>query len=47
MSRIITIEILADENRVYIGEDNSSGAFYEGTTPEDVAYAIECYLQDY
>lgn len=46
MARTITVEICDDE-KIFISEDNSSGAIYDGTTPEDVGYALECYLEDY
>lgn len=46
MSRVITVEICED-NKIHISEENSSGAIYDGTTPTDVGYALECYLEDY
>ena len=45
-TRTITIEIDTVEQKIYIGEDNSSGAVYDGITAEDVGYAVECYLED-
>ena len=46
MKRIITIEIDTDEKKIFIGEENSSGSVYDGETPTDVSYAVECYLED-
>ena len=46
MSRMLTIEI-CDDGKVFIGEDNTSGVAYEATTPEEIAEAVQQYLEDY
>ena len=43
--KTLTVEIYED-GIIYIGEDGASGSEYEGTTPADVGYAVECYLED-
>ena len=35
------------ENKIYIATENSSGAIYDGSTPEDVGFAVQCYCEDY
>lgn len=46
MSRIITVEV-CDDGKIFISEEGSSGASYDGTSPTDVGFAVECYLEDY
>lgn len=46
MSRVITIEICND-GKVFIADENSSGAAYDATTPEEIAEAVQSYLEDY
>lgn len=43
--RIIHVEVT--DEKIYISEDNTSGAVYDGSSATDVGYAVECYLQDY
>ena len=42
--REITVQI--EDGIIWIGEDNTSGSEYEGSTPADIGYALECYLED-
>jgi hypothetical protein len=42
---VFTVEL--DNGKIYIAEENSSGVEYEGTTAEDVGFAVECYVADY
>lgn len=42
--REIIVQI--DDGIIWIGEDNTSGSEYEGSTPEDIGYALQCYLED-
>lgn len=44
---IFTVEIDKEENKIYIATENSSGAIYDGSTPEDVGFAVQCYCEDY
>lgn len=43
--RIIHVEVT--DGKIYVSEDNTSGAVYDGSSAADVGYAVECYLQDY
>jgi hypothetical protein len=43
---MITIEI-CDDGKVFIGEENTSGVVYEANTPEEIAEAVQQYLEDY
>jgi hypothetical protein len=46
MSRKITIYIDSDTKKIKISGDSNS-AIYDGSTPSDITYALECYLEDY
>lgn len=45
MKREIAIEI--ENGKIYITADNSSGAWYEGITAQDVGFAVQTYMEDY
>ena len=42
-----TVELDKSENKIYIAAENSSGAVYDGGTPQDIGFAVECYCEDY
>lgn len=44
---MFTVEIDRLDNKIYIATENSSGAVYDGSTPEDVGFAVQCYCEDY
>ena len=43
--RMLTVEI-CDDGKIFIAEEGSSGSSYDGSTPQDVGFAVECYLED-
>ena len=43
--RHLTVDIYND-NKIFISEDGSSGSEYDGSTPEDVSFAVQAYLED-
>ena len=44
---IFTGEIEKEENKIYIATESSSGEVYDGSTPQDVGFAVQCYCEDY
>ena len=44
--RELVIQIYEEDNMIWIDEDDALGSEYEGTTPADIGYAVECYLED-
>lgn len=45
MKKEVTVEI--DDGKIYIASDNSSGAVYDGTTAQDIGFAVQSYIEDY
>lgn len=46
MSRILNVEVCED-GKIFISEESTSGACYDGSSPTDVGFAVQCYLEDY
>lgn len=44
---VFTVEIDKTENKIYIANEYSSGAIYDGSTPQDVGFAVQCYCENY
>lgn len=43
--RHLTVDIYND-NKIFISEDGASGSEYDGSTPEDISFAVQAYLED-
>lgn len=45
-STVLNVEVCSD-GIIYISHNGSSGAKYEGSTPADIGFAVQCYMEDY
>lgn len=44
--RMLYVEICSD-GKCFISEDNTTGASYNASSPEEIGIAVQNYLEDY